>query len=155
MANMLANIASVPTIDINTANWMITQSEDLTWLKIQLIAIIGDSDKYPLPDSDLSDARPKGWKLWAVYEALRTLIDSDSMLQHTTLEPSGSLGIPRYDLRINALKPSVSGKLIYGAMELDAVPRADLLAVYTTLFKLIPGTSEDAIVAQRPADVTS
>jgi hypothetical protein len=142
VANMLANIAGAEIIDRHTANWLISRVESLKWLEIQLIAIVGNRDKYPLPDTEIQNAKPRSWLQWTIHDSLRALIDRDSILAHSSEKEEGPLRLPKYDLRFNALILPNSGSLIYGTMELDTVPRGDLEDVYSEILTLAAASPE-------------
>jgi hypothetical protein len=142
VANMLAEIAFSPLIDVNTANRMVEEADRMTWLDMRITAIVARGKEFPLPDVDLPNY---GSTLadWTVFQAAATLRDDESRRLLLYEEKDNGM-----DLRMCALKLSPRGHLMATTMELTKISKAELRPVYEALLRVPPEPSPAGDVDQ-------
>jgi hypothetical protein len=140
--NMLASIACDAHLDSATANYMVRTAEELSWLDIQVLAILhGGGERFPMPDWNMATGELVTWAEWTVDHALQSLTRDDRRLVRIP-RGTGDKGEPMFDLRLSALRLSDGGSLMADAMALETVPRSDLGEVHRTLARLPKAKSE-------------
>lgn len=137
LANMLASIAFIPTIHVNTANRMLNAAERLTWLELRILAIIeAGGDEYPLPDVDLPHTG-QSWTDLSVFNATSQLrSEARGLLTFPNREDQESMGIPLFDLRMSRMRLSSMGNLLAKTMRLGTVPQDQLETTYAALLRV-------------------
>jgi len=129
LGNLLANVATNPEIDPNTANGAIALSERLSWLDYKLLGILRRGDDFPMPSKELGFGN--SWSTWAVKDAFRALIDESNLIHYP--RKVGDRGQPLRDLSLSAATATSGGELVGTLLQVEDIPSTDLRPVFKTL----------------------
>ncbi len=132
LANMFAHVAINTQIDAQTAHLLIRNAEQVSWLEICLLAMIGDPSRWEVPDVSTLNGRPGSWPAWTVYNTLTSMRDrfmfSPQLPPPET--PEGLLPpLPETDFRLSALRLNNAGVLLFQAMDLQRMPDEELVEI--------------------------
>lgn len=133
---LVANLGFVANIDESLANWLLVQSDQLTWTQLVLLAMIGGKDRFELPDIVIGEASGD-WTPWGLHQQLADLGYARREFILGAADPiePGATGyrIPRLNLQLREMKLRGAGNLLYRLMWLDRIPHADIELVIQRL----------------------
>jgi len=127
---MLANISFRPEVDEYLANWLLNLADELTWMQLVLLALVGRKDDFQLPDVIVGETRGD-WTQWGLHQQLSDLGYGRRELVMASRAPSetgsGSYSIPaRIDRRLVAAELQGAALWLYPLMWLHRVPARDI-----------------------------
>lgn len=150
LGNLLASIAC-SDLDVSTANFAVSQAERLSWLDTQILAVFqGGKVKYPMPSFALGEATMTSWFDWTVSRALVSLTTSERKLVSIPPKPIGPMKLPGFDLSMSALALADGGRLLADLLQLEQVPKSDVLEVYRSMTRAPNG---DAVNDDAPTEL--
>jgi hypothetical protein len=68
-----ANLGFAAEVDEYLANWLLKGADELTWMQLVLLAMIGRKQQFDLPDILIGDRQEGDWTLWGLHEQLADL----------------------------------------------------------------------------------
>lgn len=153
LANMLAAIAFMDTVNLDTANRMIREADRMTWLDMRILSIVARRTDFPLPEANLPHTGTT-WEDWTVFQAA-TALRSDEAHQFLALDyvadDASELALPGLDLRMCALRVTSLGNLMVSTMRLETISKNELQPVYEALLR-VPAEAAPTDAEQPPTD---
>ena len=129
IANLLARMPFLEGMNVYVLNQLVAKAEAMSWMEMQLLAIVSRPEDLPLPDleyaglaSNLND--------WAVTEAFTEMLNLGRLLLFAE-EPLGKR--PRADLRMSKITLGRLGRLLVEYMELGKIPINELRPIFESL----------------------
>jgi len=84
--NLYANIAFEPAIDSVTANSLLREADDLSYMQIQLLALVARKDVIPLPRTKLGSGGRVAWLTLSIRNALDDVASRDGGLWRSSTD---------------------------------------------------------------------
>lgn len=130
IAALLASIATSSDVDEATAHWAINAIDSLSWHKLVALAAVGRTEQAELPAVDPAGS-PAAPFAWPVQRAFFELFNTDQMVTEAEELEEGlfNVGTPR----INEMKLSHAGELIFQLAGLDSLPDKEITSLLVTL----------------------
>lgn len=105
-------------------------ADRLSWLELCLLGIVGQPDKYPMPNHE--PRRSMVWKAHTVRTQLARMPDMGGELM-TYRAVMHDDGMERFDLTMNGVALVNEGNLVTGLMCLRSIPPDELDPIYDLL----------------------
>jgi len=122
---LLANLGFTADVDEYLANWLIRLADELTWMQLVLLAMVGRKAEFELPDIALND-RGSDWVQWGLHEQLADL----GFARRELVLPESKGGSAERTLTVGDRVPNLelrgAGQLIFELMWLARVPSYDI-----------------------------
>lgn len=135
VAKLMSSIAFDETVTVPTANLLIAESDQLSWLQMCLLAIVARPDEFPLPDVNIGTFGTN-WGDWTVSHTFHRMMAPEGAFFQSPERADDGSGFPGYDLSLSRLKLSNQGELVAGALGLGTVPAEEVMDVHSTLVEL-------------------
>ena len=130
MANLLARMPFLEGMNVYALNQLIAKAETLSWLEMQLLAIVARPEDLPLPDVEYA-GQASNLNDWAVTEAFTEMLNRGRLLLFAEGETLGEF--TQTDLRMSKIKLGRLGLLLVDYMELGKIPIDDLRPICESL----------------------
>lgn len=135
LAKLMSAIAFDKNLTVDAANFLIIETDRLTWLQMCLLAIVSRPEEFPLPETNVGEYGTN-WGDWTVSRTFhRMMAPEGSFLQSPPLKDPAT-GFPGFDLRLSHLQLTNQGQLTASALGLSAIPADDLRDTHATLVRL-------------------
>ncbi|WP_315070575.1 hypothetical protein [uncultured Microbacterium sp.] len=135
IAHLMAQISFDENLTVSTANFLIVEAERLTWLQMQLLAIVSRSEEFPLPDVHMG-AFGSTWGNWTVSHTFHRMVAPEGAFFQASQQADDSTGFPGHDLSLRRLQLTSQGALMASALGLNAVPQEELQVSYDTFVEV-------------------
>lgn len=143
MGHLIASVAVNEDITAQVATWATKVAEELTWMQVILLSLVGEKGTRPLPAIRMDAGHPGEWDTWGLMEQL-----ADLGLGRRELVVPGRMETPR--MRLPTIDPnlanyrlSTGGYLLHKAMRLDQIDESETLQVRDALWAVLKWQQKD------------
>ncbi len=135
---MVGNIAFTAGIDRALAARLIREAEELTYRQLCILSLIAQKDDYEWPDENAynDQTRVTGWEQWGARRDYERAGQDRLGLYGGRVEQNPNMhviGLPKFWLSPGKQKLTNDGRLTYGLMGLERMPKDDLQSVFEQL----------------------
>jgi len=137
LANLYAELCFLESIDLDTANRMLRVAEELSWLELRLVAVVGQPEKYRLPAVDVEWV-PQVWSDWTVYTTFTQLVEPPrNFFRFGSVKAGqGDFEYDQMDLRLSAHTLGATARFLYETMRLESIPEEQVRPVFEALCRV-------------------
>lgn len=135
VARMMSAIAFDENLTVPTANFLVVETDRLTWLQMSLLAIVSRPEEFPLPEVEIGEFGTT-WGDWTISRTFHRMMAPEGTLLQSPRQKDPRTGFPGYDLRLSQLQLTNQGQLMASALGLDSVPVDELTDVYNTVVEV-------------------
>lgn len=132
LGRLLATVAVHDEIDQRTANTMISLADSLRWEQLVILSLIGRHDEFDLPDRDIG-VDVASWEKWSAHRAISELRSEPYVLIGSLMARTEQMGLPFPNIQISDQRLTPGGILLFEAMDLDEISKAEAGVVLESL----------------------